>query len=100
MALSCLYLSIATVLSVFKLEKAIDENGHVITPSRDYISSMILCVVIAFDRSRVSTDNQITTCADILRISSATSNLGPKRQKCWSGLHLIAVIYDFILVSQ
>jgi len=56
MALSCLYLSIATVLSVFKLEKAIDENGHVITPSRDYISSMILCVVIAFDRSRVSTD--------------------------------------------
>jgi len=49
MALSCLYLSIATVLSVFKLEKAVDENGHVITPSRDYISSMILCVVIAFD---------------------------------------------------
>jgi len=56
MALSCLYLSIATVLSVFKLEKAVDENGHVITPSRDYISSMILCVVITFDRSRVSTD--------------------------------------------
>jgi len=56
MALSCLYLSIATVLSVFKLEKAVDENGHVIMPSRDYISSMILCVVIAFDHSRISTD--------------------------------------------
>lgn len=41
-AISCLYLTIATVLSVFRLEKAVDEHGRVITPSREYISSLIL----------------------------------------------------------
>ncbi|EKM77629.1 hypothetical protein AGABI1DRAFT_122003 [Agaricus bisporus var. burnettii JB137-S8] len=41
-AISSLYLSIATILSVFRIEKAIDENGHVIVPSKEYISSLIL----------------------------------------------------------
>ncbi|KXN82953.1 O-methylsterigmatocystin oxidoreductase [Leucoagaricus sp. SymC.cos] len=41
-AVSSLYLSIASILSVFTVEKAVDEHGHVITPSKEYISSLIL----------------------------------------------------------
>ncbi|KAF7760523.1 hypothetical protein Agabi119p4_11199 [Agaricus bisporus var. burnettii] len=41
-AISTLYLSIATILSVFRIEKAIDENGRVIVPSKEYTSSFIV----------------------------------------------------------
>jgi hypothetical protein len=47
-AVSSLYLSIASILSVFRLEKALDENGHPITPSKEYISALILCAVPIF----------------------------------------------------
>lgn len=83
-AISCLYLSIATVLSVFRLEKAVDEQGRTIMPSREYISSLIQCVMISLVRA--STDE---LCAGTPRIFGASSNLGPRRQRCWSGLHQI-----------
>ncbi|KAF9451579.1 cytochrome P450 [Macrolepiota fuliginosa MF-IS2] len=41
-AISSLYLSIASILSAFKIEHAIDDHGNVIEPSKEYISSLIL----------------------------------------------------------
>jgi len=41
-AISSLYLSIASILSAFKIEHAIDDRGNVIEPSKEYISALIL----------------------------------------------------------
>ncbi|TFK20074.1 cytochrome P450 [Coprinopsis marcescibilis] len=42
MAASMLFISISSILSVFDISKAVDENGSVIEPTREYVSSMVL----------------------------------------------------------
>ncbi|EAU86764.1 cytochrome P450 [Coprinopsis cinerea okayama7 len=41
MATSMLYIAIASILTVFEISKAVDEDGNVIEPTRDYVSSMV-----------------------------------------------------------
>lgn len=80
-AISSLYLSIASILSVFRIEKAIDDHGNVIEPSKEYISALILCVFFAaVVMSRVC-GTLTLDAVDILRRSSVASNLGPRGQR-------------------
>lgn len=41
-ASSMLYIAIASILTVFDISKPVDEDGNVIEPSRNFVSSMIL----------------------------------------------------------
>ncbi|KAJ6447838.1 cytochrome P450 [Mycena sanguinolenta] len=41
MALSSIWITVASILATFNITKAVDEEGNVIEPSRDYISGVI-----------------------------------------------------------
>ena len=44
MALSSIWISVASILAVFDISKAVDERGNVIEPVHDYVSGVIWCV--------------------------------------------------------
>ena len=44
MAFSAIWIAIASLISVFDIEKATDENGNIIEPARKYWSALVLCV--------------------------------------------------------
>ena len=41
MATSMLYIAVASILSVFEISKARDEDGNPIMPSGEYVSSLV-----------------------------------------------------------
>ena len=41
MATSMLYIAVASILSVFEISKARDEDGNPIIPSGEYVSSLV-----------------------------------------------------------
>lgn len=46
MAFSAIWISIASILSVFNITKAQDENGNIIEPSHEYTSSLVWSVLL------------------------------------------------------
>ncbi|KAF8960416.1 cytochrome P450 [Flammula alnicola] len=41
MAFSAVWIAVASIISVFDIKKAVDENGNVIEPSHEYISALV-----------------------------------------------------------
>jgi len=46
MAFSAIWITVASLISVFDIKKATDENGNVIEPTHEYISGLVMCVSI------------------------------------------------------
>jgi len=46
MAFSAVWIAVASLLSVFNIKKAVDEDGNVIEPSYDYVSALVRSVSI------------------------------------------------------
>jgi len=44
MAFSAIWIAVASLISVFDIKKATDENGNVIEPTYEYIPSVVMCV--------------------------------------------------------
>lgn len=42
MAYNAVWIAIASILATFDITKAIDENGHVIEPSHEYMSALVV----------------------------------------------------------
>ena len=45
MALSAVWIAVASLLATFDIEKAMDENGNVIEPTHEYTSGLVTCAV-------------------------------------------------------
>ena len=44
MAFSAIWIAVASLLAVFDIKKATDENGNIIEPTYEYISGLVTCV--------------------------------------------------------
>ena len=44
MAFSAVWIAVASLLAVFDIKKATDENGNAIEPIHEYISGIVTCV--------------------------------------------------------
>ena len=76
MAFSAVWITVASLVAVFDISKAVDEDGNVIEPSHEYESALVVYV------------SRLTFCdapSDVLSVrrylSPAPSNLGPPRLK-------------------
>lgn len=47
MAFSAIWIALASLLAVFDIKKATDEDGNVIEPIHEYISALVVCVSLS-----------------------------------------------------
>lgn len=71
LAFESVWFSIACILSVYSIERGIDENGLEIVPEVVYTSSMIRCAALLFSEEELLTDTNKPTQA--LQMSLYTS---------------------------
>lgn len=48
MAFSAVWIAIASLLTVFDIKKAVDEDGNIIEPSHEYLSALVWYVLLFY----------------------------------------------------
>src|ERR1700704_5269907 len=81
MAFSAVWITVASLLATFDIEKATDENGNVIEPNHEYTSGLVTCAICFLLVGLHLTAK--TGCRNPINVQS---NLAQRKQKPSSAL--------------
>ena len=92
MAFSAVWITVASLLATFDIEKATDENGNVIEPNHEYTSGLVTCAIFFLLVGLL----HLTAKSGCRNPINVQSNLAQRKQKPSSALLHTKKAFNFL----